>query len=88
MQGSVIFDPLLPWPVLAAAGALMIALLAYAIWRGLSGWWLRGLAGLVLFAALANPSLQHENRTPLTDIVLLVVDETASDLISDRPAQL
>ncbi len=88
MQGSVIFDPLLPWPVLAGAGAFLLALLAYAVWRGLSGWWLRGLAGVVLFAALANPSLQQENRSPLTDIVLLIVDETASDGIADRPAQL
>ncbi|MGB5558019.1 MAG: hypothetical protein WBN04_08400, partial [Paracoccaceae bacterium] len=88
MQGSVIFDPLLPWPVLAGAGAFLIVLLVYAIWRGLSGWWLRGLAGAVLFAALANPSLQQENRAPLSDIVLLVVDETASDSISDRPEQL
>ncbi len=88
MQGSVIFDPLLPWPVLVGAGALLFALLIYAIWRGLSGWWLRGLAGAVLFAALANPSLQQENRTPLTDIVLLIVDETASDGIADRPEQL
>lgn len=88
MQGSVIFDPLLPWPVLTGAGAFLLALLAYAVWRGLSGWWLRGLAGAVLFAALANPSLQQENRSPLTDIVLLIVDETSSDGIADRPAQL
>ncbi len=88
MQGSVIFDPLLPWTVLAGAGAFLVVLLGYAIWRGLSGWWLRGLAAAVLLAALANPSLQQENRTPLSDIVLVVVDETASDGISDRPAQL
>ena len=88
MQGSVILDPLLPWPVLAGFAAFLVVLLAYAVWRGLSGWWLRALAGIVLFAALANPSLQQEDRTPLTDIVLVIVDETSSDAISDRPAQL
>ena len=88
MQGSVILDPLLPWAVLAGFAAFLVVLLAYAVWRGLSGWWLRALAGIVLFAALANPSLQQEDRTPLTDIVLVIVDETSSDAISDRPAQL
>ncbi len=88
MQGSVIFDPLLPWPLLAGAATCFVLLLVYSLWRGLSGWWLRGLAVAVLLAALANPSLQQENRTPLTDIVLLIVDETASDGLSDRPAQL
>ncbi len=88
MQGSVIFDPLLPWGVLTGAGAFALVLLGYAIWRGLSGWWLRGLAVAVLFGALANPSLQQEDRNPLSDIVLLVVDETASQGLSDRPDQI
>ncbi len=88
MQGSVIFDPFLPLPVLAGAAAFMTVLLGYALWRGLGGGWLRGLAAAVLFGALANPSLQQENRTPLSDIVLLIVDETASNGIADRSAQL
>ncbi len=88
MQGSVIFDPLLPWPVLAGAAAMLLVLVGYALWRRLSGWWLRGLAAAVLLGALANPALQQEDRAPLTDIVLLIVDETASDGIADRPAQL
>ena len=88
MQGSVIFDPLLPWGVLTGAGAFALVLLGYAIWRGLSGWWLRGLAVAVLFGALANPSFQQEDRNPLSDIVLLVVDETASQGLSDRPDQI
>ncbi len=87
MQGSVIFDPLLPWVVLVAAAVFATVLVGLAIWRGLAGWWLRGLAVAVLFIALANPSFQQEDRTPLNDIVLLVVDETASQQISDRPEQ-
>jgi hypothetical protein len=88
MQGSVIFAPLLPWPVLAGAVALAVVLLGYAIWRGLGGWWLRALAASVLLAALANPSFQREQRSPLNDIVLLVVDRTASQGLSDRPGQV
>ena len=38
-------------------------------------------------AALAQPSLQSEERRPLSDIVLLVVDQSASQNIADRAAQ-
>jgi hypothetical protein len=87
MNTTVIFDPLVPVAALWIAGAVALVLLAFAIWRGLSGWWLRALSLAVLVAGLANPSLQIEERSPLTDIVILVVDESASQRISDRPDQ-
>ncbi|TNC52540.1 hypothetical protein FHG66_02780 [Rubellimicrobium rubrum] len=83
----MILDPLLPWPVVWAALALVLLAVILAAWRGLSGWWLRGLAGLALLAALLNPSLQEEERDPLTDIVVAVVDESASQRIGDRAEQ-
>jgi len=87
MTGSVIFDALLPWPVLWGAAALSVVLVGVAVWRGLSGWWLRALGAVALLVALANPSLQIEDRTPLSDIVVLVVDQSASQQVSDRAAQ-
>ncbi|WP_309663993.1 hypothetical protein [Tabrizicola sp.] len=87
MTRELIFDPLLPWPLIFAFAAIAVLLVALALWRGLSGWWLRGLAGLVLLAALANPALQEEERAPLTDIVLLIVDESASQGLGDRTDQ-
>ena len=87
MTGTLVLDPLLPlialW-LLAAFAAIGITL---AIWRRLSGWWLRGLAALALLAALANPSLQQEDRLPLSDIIVMVVDESASQRIADRADQ-
>ncbi len=88
MSGQVIFDPLVAWPVLYAAAAVMLLLVCFSLWRGLAGWWLRGLGAIALLAAIANPSLQNEDRTPLSDIVVLVVDESASQSISDRPDQV
>jgi len=87
VNGTVIFDPLLPWPALAALAALTILAAALALWRGLPGWWLRVLAGLALILGLSNPALRREERQPLSDIVVAVVDESASQGLSDRPAQ-
>ena len=87
MTGAVIFDPLLPWWAIWSAAALASALSGLALWRGLAGWWLRALASAALVAALANPAFQREERVPLNDIVLLVNDRSASQEISDRPAQ-
>ncbi|WPY93386.1 hypothetical protein T8T21_09635 [Limimaricola variabilis] len=87
MNGTVIFDPLLPWPALAALATLTVIAAALALWRGLPGWWLRVLAGLALILGLSNPALRREERQPLSDIVVAVVDESASQGLSDRPAQ-
>ena len=87
MSRSVVFDPLVPLPLIWALGGLAVLLLALAAWRGLRGWPLRTLAALALGVALLNPTLQEELRKPLSDIVLLVVDESASQKLGDRPAQ-
>lgn len=88
MTAALILDPLVPWPVLLGLAGFAAVLLAVALWRGLSGWWLRGLTALVVLAAIANPSLQEEERAALSDIVLLVVDESASQGLGDRAAQV
>lgn len=88
MTDTILFSPLLPMPLIWAFAALVAVLVAFAFWRGLAGWWLRGLAGLAILAALLNPALQAEDRTPLSDIVLVVVDESASQSLTVRPAQI
>ncbi|MCD9147384.1 hypothetical protein [Pseudophaeobacter flagellatus] len=88
MTQVLLFDPLLPWPVLWVLMALALVCTALALWRRLPGWGLRGLAALSLLAALMGPVAQHENRADLKDIVLVAVDNTASQHLSDRQAQL
>ena len=87
MSRSVVFDPTLPLPLIATLAGVAALLLALALWRGLQGWPLRLLAALVLLVALAGPSLQTEDRKPLSDIVLVVIDRSASQSLSDRAAQ-
>ncbi|KMK65608.1 glutamine amidotransferase [Puniceibacterium sp. IMCC21224] len=84
MTGTIVFDPLLPWPLIAVLAALAVLGVALALWRGLSGWWLRALTGLVLVAALSQPSYQVEDRAPLSDIVLMLVDQSASQSLAER----
>ncbi|MEL6959452.1 MAG: hypothetical protein AAGL89_10920 [Pseudomonadota bacterium] len=87
MMGQIILDPLIPLVILYALAALAALGLVVAVWRRLIGWALRALAALVLLGAIANPSLQTEDRAPLSDIVIAVVDESASQRIADRPDQ-
>ena len=87
MTAGLIFDPLLGWTVLQVLAALAVAALALAFWRGLAGAWLRALTAAAVLLALANPSLQEEERADLSDSVIVVVDDSASQRIADRPDQ-
>lgn len=84
---SIFFDPLLAWPLIWGLMALAAIAVFVAIWRGLRGWPLRGLALMILCAGLANPVLQQETRKPLSDIVIMVIDQSASQSLGDRAAQ-
>ena len=84
MTGTLIFDPLLPWLLIAVLGAALVIGVGLALWRGLSGWPLRALAGLVILAALSGPVYQVEDRAPLSDIVLMLEDQSASQQLVDR----
>jgi hypothetical protein len=55
--------------------------------RGLQGWALRGLAMLVVLAALSGPSFQQEDRAPLSDIVIMLEDSSASQKLGGREEQ-
>ena len=87
MTQSLIFAPLIPWPLIWGALAFAIVLLTLAVVRGLSGWGLRAVAAGVVLLALANPALQEEDRSPQSDIVIAVVDDSASQQLADRPGQ-
>lgn len=84
MADSIIFDPLIPWTIIYVATAFSALTVVFALWRKLPGWWLRGLGAMVIVMGLANPALLREDRTPLSDIVIALIDESASQRISDR----
>jgi len=88
MVTQIVFDPLISIALLVLLGGVMALGVGLGLWRGLSGWWLRGLVAMVVLTALANPSLQQENRQPLSDIVLVVTDRSASQSIDPRTGQI
>ena len=84
MDWSVSFEPVLPWALIALAGVAGLALLlALAIGRS-RGTLLRALSFALLLAALANPVVRNEERQPLPDIAVAVVDLSLSQQTGAR----
>jgi len=88
MAISIDFAPLVPWEWIAAAGVLAGLAAMAALWRGLAGWWLRGLALGLLVLALAGPQLRREARDGLSNIAFLVVDRSESTRLENRRREI
>jgi uncharacterized membrane protein len=83
---QISFMPVLGWPIFWAAACIATVLAFLLVYLNRRGWPLR-VAGLALvLAALANPIINADEREQLTDIVAVVVDESASQALGDRRA--
>ncbi|HLY44260.1 MAG TPA: hypothetical protein VKQ73_01670 [Stellaceae bacterium] len=78
--------PLLPWWAIAALAAAAALALGLGIWRRARGTLWRAAALAILLAILVNPSLVEEQRSPLRDVAVVVVDESPSQAIGERRA--
>jgi hypothetical protein len=81
---SIAFSPLLPWLVIAVLAVLGIAAVAAGLIRRARGILWRSLVLAVLLLALANPSFVVEQRDPLKDVAVVVVDDSQSQTIGKR----
>ena len=81
------FDPLLPWPLIAALAGVLLLVIVVLAWQRVRGTLLRAIASTLLALALINPVLQREERDPLPGVVALVVDESASQRLGRRTEQ-
>lgn len=84
---SIAFDPVLPWWLIAAMGALGLMLVIALGLAGTRGWGLRALSLAILLAALANPTVRNEERQALSDIAVVVIDRSLSQESAGRGAQ-
>jgi hypothetical protein len=84
---TIALSPLLPWPVLGPLFALTALVLAVAAFRRARGTAWRLLAATALALALLNPAVVREQREPIRDVAVVVVDESSSQAIGDRRAR-
>ncbi|MCI0430483.1 MAG: hypothetical protein L0210_08090, partial [Rhodospirillales bacterium] len=84
---SLTFAPLIPLPLLIGLATVSTLLALFGLLRRARGAALRLLVFASLFAALVNPSWIKERREPLSDVAVIVADESSSQRIDGRDAE-
>lgn len=84
---DLVFSPSVPWPVIAIPLGLAMALLLWALIRRARGGVWRAVPLAALALALLDPRLAGEERMPLDDIAVVLVDDSDSQSVGGRRAQ-
>src|SRR6478672_6917506 len=84
---SIDFSPMVPAPLFWAGAVLAAILVVLLLFRRSRGALLRALSLAALLLALSNPTLRQEERESLSNIAIVVVDESLSQSIAGRPEQ-
>lgn len=84
MNLGIAFEPLISLPWLAAVAAIAVLVAALLLLARSRGAVMRTLALVLGVVALANPSLTREDRDPLTSVVAVVLDRSASQRFGER----
>ena len=84
-MSGMTFSALVPLPALIALMVTGGLISGYALIRRSRAAGFRCLAILILGAAVLDPRATLENRRPLDDIAVVVIDESQSQQLSDRP---
>ena len=83
----IVFSPLFASPFFELSlGALLLAA-AFSIYKRRSRGTLRALFALLFALVISNPTISIKDTKPLTNIVAVVVDRSASQTLSIRTAQ-
>ena len=87
MNLQIEFAPFLSWSSIGVFAALCLAAIMFMVWRRRRGTVLRAITAALLLACLANPIIRQDEREPLTDIAVVIVDQSESQNIGQRTAQ-
>ncbi|MBL8893201.1 MAG: hypothetical protein JNJ53_01290 [Rhizobiales bacterium] len=87
MNWDFSINPIVPLWWIAALAGLGLVLIAINAYSRLLGWPLRLLTLSILAAALINPVMRQEDREPLADIAVAVIDRSQSQDYGNRLAQ-
>ena len=84
---SLAVTPMLPIAILVALALAGTAIVALGLALRQRAVWLRALGLGLILLALFDPSIVREDRSPLKQIVAIVVDRSGSQTIGERMAQ-
>jgi hypothetical protein len=84
---NIEFQPFISWPLIWVFAALAFAALAIMLQKRIRGAALRAVSALLVLTSLTNPTLRQDQREPLTDIVIAIVDQSQSQSIGNRTQQ-
>ncbi len=87
MNWTLTFLPVVPLWLIGIFAVLGVAVVALALVFRVRGSLLRTCATLVLLLALLNPVLRDEDREVLSDVAVVVVDQSPSQSLLDRTRQ-
>lgn len=85
---AVEFASLLPLTILLAVAVVAAALFGFSLWRRQPAAIWRLLTAAILLLVLANPAVVLEDREPQKDVAILLLDESRSQSIGQRPEQV
>ena len=81
---NIVFEPWLPQWALIVVAIAALAFTGLSIWRNWKSGACRFIAVAAMLLLLANPQLREAERTALDDIVVVLVDESASQSLDAR----
>lgn len=81
---ALVWEPLLPWLAIVLIGLPTLGLIAWSVYGGARGGWVRLLALAALCLALLNPVILQEDRVPQPTTIAVVVDESQSQRLGQR----
>ncbi len=87
MNFTISFAPLIPFLWVIVLGVIGLVFIALSAWARARGWLLRALSLALLLGAIANPTLRHEEREPLKDIAVAIIDHSKSQNAGERQKQ-